>query len=70
VQKNQRVEDRLRDAVKQDRARIQIGRFAFGLLAFASACAHRSASRRTSSAHVAPDEVIRSVESLALAIHA
>ena len=33
-QKNQRaVEDRLRDAVKQDRARIQIGRLSrFGLL--------------------------------------
>jgi len=55
-QKNQRaVEDRLRDAVKQDRARIQIGRISrFGCSSCrGSACARRSASRRTSPARAA-----------------
>ncbi|MFO1393423.1 MAG: Rne/Rng family ribonuclease [Steroidobacteraceae bacterium] len=71
-QKNQRaVEDRLRDAVKQDRARIQIGRISrFGLLELSRQRLRPSISESTNI--VCPRcngmGVIRSVESLALAI--
>jgi ribonuclease E len=71
-QKNQRaVEDRLRDAVKQDRARIQIGRISrFGLLEMSRQRLRPSISESTNI--VCPRcsgmGVIRSVESLALAI--
>jgi len=71
-QKNQRaVEDRLRDAVKQDRARIQIGRISrFGLLEMSRQRLRPSISESTNV--VCPRcngmGVIRSVESLALAI--
>jgi ribonuclease E len=71
-QKNQRaVEDRLRDAVKQDRARIQIGRISrFGLLELSRQRLRPSISETTNI--VCPRcngmGVIRSVESLALAI--
>jgi ribonuclease E len=70
--KNQRaVEDRLRDAVKQDRARIQIGRISrFGLLELSRQRLRPSISESTNI--VCPRcsgmGVIRSVESLALAI--
>jgi ribonuclease E len=71
-QKNQRaVEDRLREAVKQDRARIQIGRISrFGLLELSRQRLRPSISESTNI--VCPRcsgmGVIRSVESLALAI--
>ena len=71
-QKNQReVEDRLRDAVKMDRARIQIGRLSrFGLLEMSRQRLRPSLGE--SSHIVCPRCVgigsIRSVESLALAI--
>jgi len=71
-QKNQRaVEDRLRDAVRQDRARIQIGRISrFGLLEMSRQRLRPSISESTNI--VCPRcngmGVIRSVESLALAI--
>ncbi len=71
-QKNQRaIEDRLRDAVKQDRARIQIGRISrFGLLEMSRQRLRPSISESTNV--VCPRcsgmGVIRSVESLALAI--
>ena len=71
-QKNQRaVEDRLRDAVRQDRARIQIGRISrFGLLELSRQRLRPSISESTNI--VCPRcngmGVIRSVESLALAI--
>jgi ribonuclease E len=71
-QKNQRaVEDRLRDAVKQDRARIQIGRISrFGLLEMSRQRLRPSISESTNI--VCPRcngmGVIRSVESLALAV--
>jgi ribonuclease E len=71
-QKNQRaVEERLRDAVKQDRARIQIGRISrFGLLELSRQRLRPSISESTNI--VCPRcsgmGVIRSVESLALAI--
>ena len=71
-QKNQRaVEDRLRDAVKQDRARIQIGKISrFGLLELSRQRLRPSISESTNI--VCPRcsgmGVIRSVESLALAI--
>jgi ribonuclease E len=71
-QKNQRaVEDRLRDAVKQDRARIQIGRLSrFGLLEMSRQRLRPSISDAT---HIACPRCsgmgsIRGVESLALAI--
>jgi len=70
--KNQRaVEDRLRDAVKQDRARIQIGKISrFGLLEMSRQRLRPSISESTNI--VCPRcngmGVIRSVESLALAI--
>jgi ribonuclease E len=70
--KNQRaVEDRLRDAVKQDRARIQIGKISrFGLLELSRQRLRPSISESTNI--VCPRcsgmGVIRSVESLALAI--
>jgi ribonuclease E len=71
-QKNQReVEDRLRDTVKQDRARIQIGKISrFGLLELSRQRLRPSISESTNI--VCPRcsgmGVIRSVESLALAI--
>ena len=71
-QKNQRaIEDRLREAVKQDRARIQIGRISrFGLLEMSRQRLRPSISESTNV--VCPRcsgmGVIRSVESLALAI--
>ncbi len=71
-QKNQRaVEDRLREAVKQDRARIQIGRISrFGLLEMSRQRLRPSISESTNI--VCPRcngmGVIRNVESLALAI--
>ncbi|HKQ81503.1 MAG TPA: Rne/Rng family ribonuclease [Steroidobacteraceae bacterium] len=71
-QKNQRaVEDRLRDAVKQDRARIQIGRISrFGLLEMSRQRLRPSISESTNI--VCPRcsgmGTIRSVESLALAL--
>ena len=71
-QKNQRaVVDRLRDAVKQDRARIQIGRLSrFGLLEMSRQRLRPSISDAT---HIACPRCsgmgsIRGVESLALAI--
>jgi ribonuclease E len=71
-QKNQRaVEDRLRDAVKQDRARIQIGRLSrFGLLEMSRQRLRPSIADAT---HIACPRCsgmgsIRGVESLALAI--
>ncbi len=71
-QKNQRaVEDRLRDSVKQDRARIQIGRLSrFGLLEMSRQRLRPSISDAT---HIACPRCsgmgsIRSVESLALAL--
>ncbi len=70
--KNQRaVEDRLRDAVKQDRARIQIGKISrFGLLEMSRQRLRPSISESTNI--VCPRcngmGVIRSVESLALAV--
>ncbi len=71
-QKNQRaVEDRLRDAVKQDRARIQIGRLSrFGLLEMSRQRLRPSISDAT---HIACPRCsgmgsIRGVESLALAL--
>ncbi|MEJ0100536.1 MAG: Rne/Rng family ribonuclease [Pseudomonadota bacterium] len=70
--KNQReVEDRLRDAVKQDRARIQIGRLSrFGLLEMSR---QRLRPSLGDSSHVGCPRcqgigTIRSVESMALAI--
>ncbi len=70
--KNQReVEERLRDAVKQDRARIQIGRLSrFGLLEMSR---QRLRPSLGDSSHVACPRcqgvgTIRSVESMALAI--
>jgi ribonuclease E len=71
-QKNQRaVEDRLRDAVKQDRARIQLGKISrFGLLELSRQRLRPSISESTNV--VCPRctgmGVIRSVESLALAV--
>jgi ribonuclease E len=71
-QKNQRaVEDRLREAVKQDRARIQLGRISrFGLLEMSRQRLRPSISESTNI--VCPRcngmGVIRSVESLALAV--
>ena len=71
-QKNQRaVEDRLRDAVKQDRARIQLGKISrFGLLELSRQRLRPSISESTNI--VCPRcngmGVIRSVESLALAV--
>ena len=71
-QKNQRaVEDRLRDAVKQDRARIQIGKISrFGLLELSRQRLRPSISETTniSCPRCNGMGVIRSVESLALAI--
>ena len=70
--KNQRaVEDRLRDAVKQDRARIQLGKISrFGLLELSRQRLRPSISESTNI--VCPRctgmGVIRSVESLALAV--
>ena len=70
--KNQRsVEDRLRDAVKQDRARIQLGRISrFGLMEMSRQRLRPSISESTNI--VCPRcngmGVIRSVESLALAV--
>ncbi len=70
--KNQRaVEDRLRDAVKQDRARIQIGRISrFGLLELSRQRLRPSISESTNITCPRCNGmgVIRSVESLALAI--
>jgi ribonuclease E len=70
--KNQReVEDRLRDAVRQDRARIQIGRLSrFGLLEMSR---QRLRPSLGESSHIACPRCaglgnIRSVESMALAI--
>ena len=71
-QKNQRaVEDRLRDAVKQDRARIQIGKISrFGLLELSRQRLRPSISESTNITCPRCNGmgVIRSVESLALAI--
>jgi ribonuclease E len=71
-QKNQRaVEDKLRDAVKQDRARIQIGRISrFGLLELSRQRLRPSISESTNITCPRCNGmgVIRSVESLALAI--
>ncbi|MBC7983334.1 MAG: Rne/Rng family ribonuclease [Candidatus Obscuribacterales bacterium] len=70
--KNQRaVEDRLRDAVKQDRARIQIGRLSrFGLMEMSRQRLRPSISE--SATHTCPrcsgQGVIRSVDSMALAM--
>jgi ribonuclease E len=70
--KNQRaVEDRLRDAVKQDRARIQVGRLSrFGLLEMSRQRLRPSISE--SATHTCPrcngQGVIRSVDSMALAM--
>jgi len=70
--KNQRaVEDRLRDAVKQDRARIQLGRISrFGLLELSRQRLRPSISESTNITcpRCSGMGVIRSVESLALAI--
>jgi ribonuclease E len=70
--KNQRaVEDRLRDAVKQDRARIQLGRISrFGLLELSRQRLRPSISESTNITCPRCNGmgVIRSVESLALAI--
>ena len=71
-QKNQRaVEDRLRDAVKQDRARIQLGRISrFGLLELSRQRLRPSIAEATH--HSCPrcegQGKIRSVESLALTL--
>ncbi|HKU15844.1 MAG TPA: Rne/Rng family ribonuclease [Steroidobacteraceae bacterium] len=71
-QKNQRaVEDRLRDAVKQDRARIQIGRLSrFGLLELSRQRLRPSIGESTSIAcpRCSGMGTIRSVDSLALAL--
>jgi ribonuclease E len=71
-QKNQRaVEDRLRDAVKQDRARIQIGRISrFGLLELSRQRLRPSIGESASVACPRCNGMgaIRSVESLALAL--
>lgn len=71
-QKNQRaVEDRLRDAVKQDRARIQIGRISrFGLLELSRQRLRPSIGESTSIAcpRCSGMGTIRSVDSLALAL--
>ena len=71
-QKNQRaVEDRLRDAVKQDRARIQIGRISrFGLLELSRQRLRPSIGESASIAcpRCSGMGTIRSVESLALAL--
>src|SRR5208282_4247773 len=70
--KNQRaVEDRLRDAVRQDRARIQIGRISrFGLLEMSRQRLRPSLGESTNTACPRCEGLgkIRSVESLALAI--
>jgi ribonuclease E len=70
--KNQRaVEDRLRDAVKQDRARIQLGRISrFGLLELSRQRLRPSISESTNITCPRCNGmgVIRSVESLALAV--
>ena len=71
-QKNQRaVEDRLRDAVKQDRARIQIGRISrFGLLELSRQRLRPSIGESASIAcpRCSGMGTIRSVDSLALAL--
>jgi ribonuclease E len=71
-QKNQRaVEDRLRDAVRQDRARIQIGRISrFGLLELSRQRLRPSIGESTSIAcpRCSGMGTIRSVDSLALAL--
>ena len=71
-QKNQRaVEDRVRDAVKQDRARIQIGRISrFGLLELSRQRLRPSIGESASIAcpRCSGMGTIRSVESLALAL--
>jgi ribonuclease E len=71
-QKNQRaVEDRMRDAVKQDRARIQIGRISrFGLLELSRQRLRPSIGESASIAcpRCSGMGVIRSVDSLALAL--
>ena len=71
-QKNQRaVEDRLRDAVRQDRARIQIGRLSrFGLLELSRQRLRPSIGESTSIAcpRCSGMGTIRSVDSLALAL--
>src|SRR5688572_3467370 len=71
-QKNQRaVEDRLRDAVKQDRARIQIGRISrFGLLELSRQRLRPSIGESASISCPRCNGMgaIRSVESLALAL--
>jgi ribonuclease E len=71
-QKNQRaVEDRLRDAVKQDRARIQIGRISrFGLLELSRQRLRPSIGDAASIAcpRCSGMGTIRSVDSLALAL--
>ena len=71
-QKNQRsVEDRLRDATKQDRARIQIGRISrFGLLELSRQRLRPSIGESASIAcpRCSGMGTIRSVESLALAL--
>ncbi|MGH8175828.1 MAG: Rne/Rng family ribonuclease, partial [Steroidobacter sp.] len=71
-QKNQRaVEDRLRDAVKQDRARIQIGRISrFGLLELSRQRLRPSIGESASIAcpRCSGMGAIRSVDSLALAL--
>jgi ribonuclease E len=71
-QKNQRaVEDRLRDAVKQDRARIQIGRISrFGLLELSRQRLRPSIgeSASISCPRCSGMGTIRSVDSLALAL--
>ena len=71
-QKNQRaVEDRLREAVRQDRARIQIGRISrFGLLEMSRQRLRPSISESTNNPCPRCNGVgtIRGVESLALAI--
>jgi ribonuclease E len=71
-QKNQRaVEDRLRDAVKQDRARIQIGRISrFGLLELSRQRLRPSIGEHASIACPRCNGMgsIRSVESLSLAL--
>ena len=71
-QKNQRaVEDRMRDAVKQDRARIQIGRISrFGLLELSRQRLRPSIGESASIAcpRCSGMGTIRSVDSLALAL--
>ncbi|PZN28340.1 MAG: ribonuclease E/G, partial [Proteobacteria bacterium] len=71
-QKNQRaVEDRLREAVRQDRARIQIGRISrFGLLELSRQRLRPSISESTNIVcpRCSGRGTIRSVESLALAL--